>query len=201
MKKFLTLSMLTALVLVGCNKAAAPTTTTPAADSTTTTTTAPAADDGVVADAPKECPNKSSVVVNSKETGTVNVTATNSWYVEQTPDKGTFYFTNYTFDPQSAWGHTYGDKDAMAYFSVSTKDKKAVANGVWDVSKKDDNNKLTDTSISSKSSSRGLIGDKKKVEITYFGSDYVCGDVSIDDGYGSITGKFIAKYHKWTSSL
>ncbi len=120
---------------------------------------------------------------------------------EQTPDKGTFYFTNYTFDPQSAWGHTYTDTDAMAYFSVATKDKKAVANGVWDASKKDDNNKLSDTSISSKKTSRGLIGDKKKVEITYFGSDYVCGDVSIDDGYGSITGKFIAKYHKWTSSL
>jgi hypothetical protein len=200
MKKFLTLSMLTALVLVGCNKAAAPTTTTPAADGTTTTT-APAADNGVVADAPKECPNMSSVVVKSEETGTVNVTATNSWYVEQTPDKGTFYFTNYTFDPQSAWGHTYTDTDAMAYFSVATKDKKAVANGVWDASKKDDNNKLSDTSISSKKTSRGLIGDKKKVEITYFGSDYVCGDVSIDDGYGSITGKFIAKYHKWTSSL
>lgn len=201
MKKFLTLSMLTALVLVGCNKATAPTTTTPATNGTTTTTTAPKADEGVVADAPKECPNKSSVVVKSEETGTVNVAAGNSWYVEQTPDSGTFYFTNYTFDPQSAWGHTYTAKDAMAYFSVSTKDKKAVANGVWDSSKKDDNNKLSDTSISSEKSSRGLIGTKKKVEITYFGSDYVCGDVSIDDGYGSITGKFIAKYHKWKSSL
>jgi hypothetical protein len=200
MKKFLALSMLTALVLVGCNKAVAPTTDTPAANGTTTTT-APAADNGVVADAPKECPNTSSVVVKSEETGTVNVAAANSWYVEQSPDSGTFYFTNYTFDPQSAWGHTYTDKDAMAYFSVGTKDKKAVANGVWDVSVKDANNKLSDTSISSKTSSRGLIGDKKKVEITYFGSDYVCGDVSIDDGYGSITGKFIAKYHKWTSSL
>ncbi|MCX6734645.1 MAG: hypothetical protein NTZ25_01915 [Candidatus Peregrinibacteria bacterium] len=201
MKKFLALSMLTALVLVGCNKAAAPTTTTPATDGTTTTTTpAPKAEDGIVADAPKECPNKSSVVVKSEETGTVNVAAANSWYVEQTPDSGTFYFTNYTFDPQSAWGHTYTDTDAMAYFSVGTTDKKAVANGSWDAAKKD-THKLSDTNISSKKASRGLIGDKKKVEITYFGSDYVCGDVAIDDGYGSITGKFIAKYHKWTSSL
>lgn len=203
MKKFLTLSMLTALVLIGCNKAAAPTTdTAPAADATAKTeaSTAPAtpAADEVVADAPKGCPNKSTVAVKSDDIDTT-ISAANSWYIENSPDWGTFFFTNYTLDPKSPWGHTYAGKDAKASFSVSTKDKTPVANGVWDQALADANNKLTEIGIAGVSANRGIIGSKNKVEITYFGSDYVCGNVAIDDGYGSVKGDFIAKYSKFSN--
>lgn len=199
MKKLFTLSMLTALVLVGCNKAAAPTTTPPADDKAAATTT-PVADNAAVADAPKGCPSTSTVAVKADDID-MTVSATNSWYIENKPEEGTFFFTNYTVDPQNAWGHDIVGKDAKAYFTVSTKDKAPVANGVWDQAVKDANNKLTAISIVGTAANRGIIGGKNKLEITYFGSDYVCGTLAIDDGYGSVKGDFIAKYHKWTSSL
>lgn len=197
MKKFLTLSMLTALVLVGCNKASAPTTTTPATDGKTATTTTATADAGTVANAPKGCPTKNTIA--SKDVDTVAYSAANSYYVETTPDNGTFYFANYTFDPQSPYGHTAVDKDTKSSFTVETKNKDPINVGTWD--QKDANHKLSDMQINSVSGGRSIIGDKNSVAITYFGADYVCGTASIDDTYGSIKGDFIAKYHKWTSSL
>lgn len=198
MKKFITLSMLTALVLVGCNKAAAPTTTAPATDAAATT--APAAVSDTVADAPTGCPSKSTVAVKSDDID-MTVSAANSLYIENSPDWGTFFFTNYTVDPKSPWGREYVGKDAKASFSVSTKDKKAIFPGIFDQAQKDANNKLTEIGISGVTANRGIIGSTGKVEITYFGSDYVCGNVAIDDGYGSIKGDFIAKYSQFKSGL
>ncbi|MBI5753723.1 hypothetical protein HZA40_01100 [Candidatus Peregrinibacteria bacterium] len=184
MKKFLALSMLTALVLIGCNKAAAP-------------TTAPAVDADVVANAPKGCVSKNTIA--SKDAETVVYAAANSWYVETTPDNGTFYFANYTLDPQSPYGHTYAGKDTEAGFAVSTTNKDPVNVGTWD--QKDPLHKLSGMEINVTGSGRSIIGDKNSVQITYFGTDFVCGTANIDDTYGSIKGDFIAKYYKWKSSL
>lgn len=177
MKKFLTLSMLTALVLVGCNKGAAP-------------TTIPSANEGGVVAIPKECPKKSTVTVKADDID-MTVSEANSWYIETKPDEGQFFFTNYTVtEPMDAIGHSDTGNDAKGYFTLRTNDETPISNGIWDPS---------EIGISGTNANRFIGGEKNKVEITYIGKDYVCGNVSVDDGYGSIKGDFIAKYSKWKS--
>lgn len=202
MKKFLTLSMLTALVLVGCNKATAPVVTT-----TTQPATTPAVEpakaapaviaDEVIAKAPAGCPAKTALVVKSKEAGTVEIMNRNSWYIEgnkNSPGFASLYFVNYEgFDTNDQYGHTNKGTDATTYISLMTKDKSAVKKGIW---KSGENNNLSSISVTTEASGRDLTNDKSQVELTYVGTDYVCGKIAADNNGGSVNGEFIAKYSK-----
>lgn len=201
MKKFLALSMITTLVLVGCNSTPAPvaTTTTPAA----TTAVEPAkatpavVADEVIANPPKGCPAQTTLVATSKEAGTVKFMNKNSWYIEgnkSSPGFSTLHFVNYEgFDPANQYGHTNKGTDAALSVVLKTKDKSVIKNGVW----KDDagNNNLGDLSFATEASSRDLRDEKAQVELTYVGTDYVCGNIKASYN-GSVSGDFIAKYSK-----
>lgn len=202
MKKFLTLSMITALVLVGCNKA-----TAPAVTGTTQTPTTPVVEpvkpvpaviaDEVIAKAPAGCPVKTSLVVKSKEAGTVEIMNRNSWYIEgnkNSPGFSSLYFVNYEgFDTNDQYGHTNKGTDATTYVQLSTKDKSAVKPGIW---KNGENNNLNTISVTTEVTGRDLTNDKSQVELTYVGTDYVCGKIAADNNGGSVNGEFIAKYAK-----
>lgn len=202
MKKVLSISLLSLMLFVACNKKAEekPADTSASTEAPAATTTV---ESNVVTNAPAGCVQENTAATTeSSLKEPVKFLAKNSWFVQSTPDSGTFYFANYEgFDPQDAYGHTYADADITTYFDITTKDKSALAKGVWNYGA-DENNKLGSVSISMKDSSRGVLSNKGgKLELTYVGTDYVCGNVDIDDGYGSIKGDFIAKFYQWKSSF
>lgn len=202
MKKVLFLSLLSLMLFVACNKKAEEKKAEePASAEEATNVEATATETAVVseevANPPAGCPGKTSVVVKSDEVGTVEMPTQNSWFVENLPGSSTLYFANYELDPKSPSGHEYDDDDAKTYINLTTKDQSIIKAGEWDAGKTDSNNTFSGMDISNKDTGRVIIGTNKKVTLTYVGTDYACGNINIDDGYGSIIGEFIAKYYKW----
>ncbi|PJC39062.1 hypothetical protein CO044_01745 [Candidatus Peregrinibacteria bacterium CG_4_9_14_0_2_um_filter_38_9] len=184
MKKFFALSMLTALVLVGCSKAEAPVASVPVVDA------------NIIANAPVGCPQQTTLNAQSKEAGDVTFPSKNSWFIDGGADKGYFHFANYDrFDPANTFADISGT-DVHVYFDLSTKDKAPLAVGTWNYRKDAENNQLSWLNISTEKLSGGVFDDNGKVELTYVGTDYVCGKVTAKDSSSSLNGEFIAKYVK-----
>lgn len=189
MKKFLAISMLTALVLVGCSKSAEPVATAPAEQ-------AAVVDPNIVANAPEGCPQKTTLNAKSAEAGDVTFPSKNSWFVDSVVGQGYFHFANYDrFDPANTFASIAGS-DVHVYFDLSTKDKSPLKVGTWNYRKDAENNKLSWLNISTEKLSGGVFDDNGKVELTYVGTDYVCGKVTSKDSRSSLNGEFIAKYFK-----
>jgi len=190
MKKFLAISMLSALVLVGCNKAVAPTTTAPVAEK------AAVVDANVIANAPAGCPAKTTLNAKSAEAGDVTFPTKNSWFVDSGVGYGSLHFANYdTFSPSDTFADIKGT-DVHVYFDLKTKDKSPLKVGTWNYRKDKENNDLSWLNISTEKLSGGVFDDNGKVELTYVGADYVCGKVTSKDSSSSLNGEFIAKYFK-----
>lgn len=188
MKKFLAISMLATLILVGCNSAVAPTTTAPAGEQ------AAVVDPNVIANAPAGCPQQTTLNVKSAEAGDVTFTSKNSWFVDNSVGYGSLHFANYDrFDPANSFADIKGT-DVHVYFDLKTKDKSALALGTWNYRKDAENNQLSWLNISTEKLSGGVFDDNGKVEITYLAQDYVCGKVTAKDSSSSLNGEFIAKY-------
>lgn len=186
MKKFLTFSLLSMLVFVGCGKS----TPTIVDNAKTSTETA-------MIKVPKGCPQKTNLEVKSAEAGDVVFTSQNSIYLYHSTDWGTLYFVNYPdFDTRNPLSHSYSEKDVTAYFDLKTKDHSAIKVGIWNYRKLGENNDLSWLNISTQKLSGGVFDDKGKVELTYAGKDYVCGKVISKDTSSSLNGEFIAKFSK-----
>lgn len=199
MKKVLSLSLLSLMLFVACNKKAEekPADTSSSTETPAVTETAVVSDE--VADAPEGCPKKNTLVAKSKEAGTAEFSAGNSWFLSWGPEKGTFYFMNYNdnFDPKNYSAHEIKGTDVKASFDLKNKDKSPLKAGIWNYRKDEENNQLDWLNISTENLAGGVFDDNGKVEITYFGSDYVCGNVTATDSSSSLNGEFIAKFYKW----
>lgn len=151
-----------------------------------------------VAKVPEGCPQINSLTAESKEAGTAKFKAADSWFMSWGPDSGTFYFMNYSdFEPKNYSAHKVVGKDVKASFDLKTVDKSALKKGVWNYRKDKENNKLDWLNISTEKLAGGVFDDNGKVEITYFGDDYVCGNVTAKDSSSSLNGAFMAKFYKW----
>jgi len=192
MRKFLAIFILAITVLAGCGKS------TPAISADKNSSVQiPETDPNVISKAPQGCPKKTILEVKSLEAGDVVFTTKNSWYLYHSADWGTLYFTNYdNFDPQNPYDHSYDKKDVTVYFDLKTIDKSALKPGIWNYRKLGENNGLSWINISTQKLSGGVFDDKAKVEMTYFGKDYVCGRVTSNDKSSSLNGEFIAQFYK-----
>lgn len=182
--KFLVLALLTAVVFSACSK---------------TVENEPVANEPVkvVATYPEGCAAESTLTVKSAEAGEVTYAVDNSWYLDW-KDSGTFYFVSWDdFDPKNYSAHEIVGKDVKASWDLKTVDKSAPKAGTWNYRAEGENNELTWLNISTEKLAGGVFDDKGKVEITYFGDDYVCGTVTAADSSSSMKGDFIAKYYKW----
>ncbi len=147
---------------------------------------------------PEGCSAEPNLVVKSEEAGTVEFDAEHGWYLEWSPDYGTFYFLSYDgFDPQNYSAHKLVDGDVTVSWDLKTVDKSEVVPGVWNYRAEEENNKLDWLNVSTVDLAGAIFDDNGKVEITYLGDDYVCGTVTSDDGSSSLNGDFVAKFHKW----
>ncbi len=197
MKKLISLIAVAVFALSACSK--------PAEETTTTTDSEPVAvveeEASVeVANAPEGCPTKTTLVAKSEEAGTVEFDANHSWYLDWGKDTayGTFYFINWDgFDPQKYSAREWVEGDVKVSFDLQTVDKTMPKPGVWNYRKEGENNKLDWINISTVDLAGGVFDDNGKVEITYLGTDYVCGKVTAKDSSSSVEGEFIAKYHPW----
>lgn len=190
MKKFLVLILSSALLLTACNKAE-----DKKADPVKTD--APAKTEEV-SKVPEGCPKSNTLVAKSEEAGTAEFKAANSWFLSWGPESGTFYFMTYDdFDPKKYSAHKIVGKDVKASFDLKTIDKSALQKGVWNYRMDKENNKLDWLNISTEKLAGGVFDKNGKVDITYFGSDYVCGKVTATDSSSSLNGEFIAKFYPW----
>lgn len=186
---------LSAVLLTACGQ-----TTTDDSSSTDSSTTEVAedTDSGVIADLPEGCPEKNTLEVSSKEAGTVKFDMNHAWYLSWGPDWGTFYFPSYDdFDPSNYSAHKLEAGESMVGWDLRSADESSIVAGVWNYRKEGENNKLDWINISTPGLAGGIFDDNGKVEITYFGDDYVCGSVTSDDGSSSLNGEFAAKFYLW----
>ncbi|MCK9186031.1 hypothetical protein M0P48_01170 [Candidatus Gracilibacteria bacterium] len=189
-QKLLVLALSTTLLLSACSKTQEEGTPAPAGDE--------AAVVEEIANAPEGCPTKNTLVVKSEEAGTVAFVPSNSWFLSWGPESGTFYFMNYNdFDPKNYSAHTIAGKDVRVSFDLKNKDKSPLKAGVWNYRKDAENNKLDWLNVYTEKLAGAVFDDNAKVEITYFGSDYVCGKVTATDSSSSLNGEFIAKFYDW----
>ncbi len=196
LQKFLVLTLASALLLSACSKKEDK--KADETSSTTTKTEVAVKTNNEVANAPAGCPKSNTLVAKSKEAGTAEFAAGDSWFLSWGPEWGTFYFMNYTdFDPNNYSAHEIKGTDVRASFDLKNKDKSPLQAGVWNYGKKDENNQLDWLNISTEKLAGGVFDDNGKVEITYFGSDYVCGKVTAADSSSSLNGEFIAKFYEW----
>ena len=162
----------------------------------------------VSAKVPKGCPEKTSIIVTSKEFGNTKFDKITPWYIEDQKvldigiRYGILYFLNYeNFDPNypDAFWHAYKDLERTLTIGIKNLDNsEKISTGVWpDVHGK----KIADAFIYSSSEDPGKnigmqIIEPSHVEITYFGQDYVCGKAQISNTHFDIKGDFIANYKK-----
>jgi hypothetical protein len=150
-----------------------------------------------VANAPVGCPKSTSVTVKSKEAGTQKISTVNSNLIHWRKDQAMLIFTNYTLNPDSVYSDIIGDR-VLAVVKLTHKDSSTLNIGTY----KKATTVATDTlnlyapefNISTAGLAGGVFDNNAKVEVTYFGNDYVCGTVTSNDGSSSISGQFIAKY-------
>lgn len=191
--KLLALALLTVMVFAACSKKAEE--SAPAEDK------APAAKEEtekVAVVYPEGCAKESTITVKSAEAGEVTYDADHSWYLNW-GDWGTFSFINWDgFDPQKYSDHEYTAKDVRVSWDLQAVDKTKPTKGTWKAGDDAGNNKINWLNISTIDLAGGVFDKTAQVEITYFGDDYVCGNIKANDSYSSINGDFIAKYHNWT---
>ncbi len=204
--KLLILAMVVVVSFAACKKEEAPVTsdeavTTEPSEAAETVVSEPA----VIADAPEGCPKQNTLVVWSQETKSeVPIDADHSWFLEWSPDFATLKFFNYEgFVPKEYGAHSVVGSEVSSAFELTNTNGTELKPGVYTNDKEalDSTtfNKVSNFSIATEESNRGLIAQDVEVEITYKGTDYVCGKMNVDDGYGSFKGEFIAKYYKWGS--
>jgi len=193
-QKFLVLTLASALLLSACSKKE----DKKADEASTATKTEVAVKTDEVANPPAGCPKSNTLVAKSEEAGTAEFAASDSWFLSWGPEWGTFYFMNYSdFDPKNYSKHEVKGKDVRVTFDLKNRDKSPLQAGVWNYGKKDENNELNWLNISTEKLAGGVFDNNAKVEITYFGSDYVCGKVTATDSSSSLNGEFIAKFYDW----
>ena len=149
----------------------------------------------MVVDAPEGCPSQTTLTVKSPEAGEVTYDSDHAWYTAWDEKWGTFYFPSWDdFDPMAVNSHTYEEGDVRVSWDLSTVDESPIVPGTWNYRVEEENNTLTWLNISTVDLAGAVFDDAAKVEITYYGDDYVCGSVTADDGSSSLSGEFIAKY-------
>ena len=167
-------------------------------DETDTTVTTKKDESNTVANAPAGCPSSTSIVVKSDEAGTQNISAVNSNFLHWRDDQALLVFTNYTLNPESVYSDITGD-NVLTVIKLSHEDETSLALGTFrkntvPASEEDPNQFASEFNISTEGLAGAVFDDASTVEISYLGTDYVCGTVQSDDGSSSIKGDFIAKY-------
>lgn len=194
LQKLIVLGLSAVLLLSACSKKE----DKKADETSSATKTEVAVKTDEVPNAPEGCPKNNTLVAKSEEAGTAKFAAADSWFLSWGPEWGTFYFMNYSdFDPKNYSAHEIKGTDVKASFDLKTRDKSPLKAGLWNYGKKDENNDLGWLNISTEKLAGGVFDNNGKVEITYFGSDYVCGKVTATDSSSSLNGEFIAKFYEW----
>ncbi|MFA7686021.1 MAG: hypothetical protein WCX95_04450 [Candidatus Gracilibacteria bacterium] len=149
---------------------------------------------------PAGCSTENSLTVKSEEAGTVTFDVNHAWYNDWGTD-GAFYFMSWDgFDPKNYSSHKFVKGDVQVGWDLKTVDKTPVTvgtTGTWNYRAEKENNELMWLNISTIDLAGAVFDEKGKVEITYFGNDYVCGTVTATDSSSSLNGNFIAKYNKF----
>lgn len=166
-------------------------------NNTPATTPTPTITSNQVTDAPEGCPNISTIVVASEEAGTQNITAANSNFLQWRTDQALLILTNYTVNVDDIYSDITGDR-VLTVIKLSHKDATALTTGTYrktaEVAGGTFNQYASEFNISTPGLAGAVFDNSATVEITYMGTDYVCGTVTSDDDSSSINGEFIAKY-------
>lgn len=161
---------------------------------TKTVTTAPAAATApVLANVPAGCPSKTSLTVKTSSTPETTFDAKTGLLVvyKANPETAQLAFGDFNFTSDNMYSGL-GDGKFKVSFGLTNKDKKPVNVGLF-TQKATDNSKITDPGLSTKESLFGFIGDKATVDLKHVDHTYACGTITIDDGYASVKGDFIAQ--------
>ena len=147
---------------------------------------------------PQGCPGKTDLKVASDKVTTFQLKQ--AWYVTWAGVEGSLVFTNYDdFDPANIYGHTVAGSDVLVVIKLANADSSPVGTGVYESSWGKDPKpakQVLELNLSTAGLAGGVFDPKGTVEITYFGTDAVCGKIQSDDGKSKITGQFITKYKK-----
>jgi hypothetical protein len=151
-----------------------------------------------IENAPIGCPKSTSVVVKSEEAGTQKISTANSNFIHWRDDQGLLIFTNYTLNPDSVYSDITGDR-VLTVVKLSHQDATKLAIGTYRktaavAGEASPNQYSSEYNISTEGLAGGVFDNNATVEVTYLGTDYICGTVTSDDGSSSIKGEFIAKY-------
>lgn len=151
----------------------------------------------IVANAPIGCPSSTSVVVKSDEAGTQNITTSNSYFIRDTLSQGRLVFTNYTLNTDSVYSDITEGR-VLTIVKLSHQDGTTMTDGTYRKTGVDStetpNQYTSEYNISTVDLAGGVFDNDASVEITYIGTDYVCGTITSQDSSSGINGDFISKY-------
>jgi len=148
-----------------------------------------------VADAPEGCPNATALTVSSKEVKSFD--ALKGYFITwgEGLNKPYLVFSNFAdLDPSNIYGHSVTGSEALVVVKPTKLDGTTVNLGKYS-KEEGDNSKLGEVNISTEKLSGGVFDKTATFEITYFGADYVCGNIKADDSYSKVTGEFIVPTH------
>lgn len=147
---------------------------------------------------PEGCPAANELTIASDKVSSFEVKQ--AWYVTWAGVEGSLVFTNYDdLDPASLYAHTLVDGEALVVIKLANADNSPVGVGVYESSWGKDPKpakQARELNLSTPALAGGVFDDKGTVEITYFGTDVVCGKLQADDGKSKMTGQFITRYKK-----
>lgn len=154
-------------------------------------------DTDAVADAPEGCPKSTSIIVKSPEAGTQEITSENSNFIHWSKEQGLLVFTNYTLNVDSIYSDITEGR-VLTVIKLINGDFTNIGVGEYRKTAKEGtatpNLYTPEYNISTVDLAGAVFDNNSSVQIDYFGTDYVCGTVTSDDGESSINGEFIAKY-------
>ncbi|PIR55622.1 hypothetical protein COU74_00120 [Candidatus Peregrinibacteria bacterium CG10_big_fil_rev_8_21_14_0_10_36_19] len=148
-----------------------------------------------VANVPEGCPNKTNLTVSSKEVSSFE--ALKGYFITwgEGLDKPYLVFSNFNdLDPSNIYGHSVTGTEALVVVKPTKLDGTTVNLGKY-TKEEGDNSKLGEVNISTEKLAGGVFDKTANLEITYFGSDYVCGKIKADDSYSKVIGEFITQTH------
>lgn len=150
-----------------------------------------------VANPPEGCPSSTSIVVQSEEAGTQNITTSNSNFLHWRDDQALLIFSNYTVDLEDIYSNITEGR-VLTVIKLTHNDSARLTAGTYSKATTVNSEEVTlyapEFNISTVDLAGGVFDNNATVEVTYFGDDYVCGTVTSDDGSSSINGDFIARY-------
>lgn len=146
---------------------------------------------------PEGCPSNNALTIQSK--AATGVTVKQAWYASWGKN-GALAFASYDdFDPASFHKHEIAGTEALVVIKLSRADGAEVGKGRYESSSGRDPKpalQVNEFNLSTAGLAGGVFDKSGFVDVTYFGNDFVCGNIKADDGRSKIVGPFITKFKK-----